>query len=140
VKIFQTKSIVSKNFIQKDFLLLTFIQKGSQKCKKSLPNWMQIPTSIHFPSLCCHQGISVPRMTLEISSYPSIDLPLFLFGLLLMFRMHLRKHTESSMYTSPKVFSRYHIYIFSRKEGSLSCLRLTQGVIPMSTTRLQRLH
>jgi hypothetical protein len=36
-------------------------------------------------------------MTLEISSYPSIDLPLFLFGLLLMFRMHLRKHTESSM-------------------------------------------
>jgi hypothetical protein len=32
----------------------------------------------------------------------------------------------------------YHIYIFSREEGSLLCLRLTQGVTPMSTTRLYR--
>jgi hypothetical protein len=40
--------------------------------------------------------------------------------------------------TSPGVFSRYHIYIFSREEGSLSCLRLTQGVTPMNTTRLYR--
>jgi hypothetical protein len=40
--------------------------------------------------------------------------------------------------TSPRVFSRYHIYIFPREEGSLSCLRLTQGVIPMSTPRLYR--
>jgi hypothetical protein len=40
--------------------------------------------------------------------------------------------------TSLGVFSRYCIYIFSREEGSLSCLRLTQGVIPMSTTRLYR--
>ncbi len=27
---------------------------------------------------------------------------------------------------------------FPREEGSLSCLKLTQGVIPMSTTRLYR--
>jgi hypothetical protein len=40
--------------------------------------------------------------------------------------------------TSPGVFSRYRIYIFSREEGSLSCLRLTQGVAPRSTTRLYR--
>jgi hypothetical protein len=78
----QTKSIVSKKFIQKDFLLLTFIQKGLQKFIKSFPNWIQIPTSIHLPTLCCHQGISVPRMTPAINSYPSINLPLFLFGLL----------------------------------------------------------
>jgi hypothetical protein len=38
--------------------------------------------------------------------------------------------------TSPGVFSRYRIYIFPRKEGSLSCLRLTQRVNAMSTTRL----
>jgi hypothetical protein len=29
-------------------------------------------------------------------------------------------------------------YIFPREEGSLSCLRQTQGVTPMSTTRLYR--
>jgi hypothetical protein len=38
--------------------------------------------------------------------------------------------------TSPGVSSRYYIYIFPREEGSLSCLRLTQRVTPMSTTRL----
>jgi hypothetical protein len=32
--------------------------------------------------------------------------------------------------TSSGVFTMYHIYIFSREEGSLSCLRLTQGVTP----------
>jgi hypothetical protein len=40
--------------------------------------------------------------------------------------------------TSPGVFSRYHIYIFPREEGSLLCLRLTQRVTPTSTTRLYR--
>jgi hypothetical protein len=40
--------------------------------------------------------------------------------------------------TSLGVFSRYCIYIFLRKEWSLSCLRLTQGVTPTSTTRLYR--
>jgi hypothetical protein len=40
--------------------------------------------------------------------------------------------------TSSEVFSRYHIYIFPREEGSLSYLRLTQGVIRMSTIRLYR--
>jgi hypothetical protein len=41
-----------------------------------------------------------------------------------------------SVWRSPGVFSRYRIYIFRREEGSLSCLRLTQGVITVSTTRL----
>jgi hypothetical protein len=68
---------------KKYFLLSTFIQKGLQKFIKSLLNWIQIPAVIHYLSLCCHQGISVPRMTLENNSYPSIDIPLFLFGLLL---------------------------------------------------------
>jgi hypothetical protein len=39
---------------------------------------------------------------------------------------------------SSSVFSRYRIFIFPREEGSLSCLKLTQGVTPMSTTRLYR--
>jgi hypothetical protein len=59
----QNKSIVSKKFVRKGFLLSAFIQKGLQKFIKSLSNWIQIPTITHFPSLCCHQGISVPRMT-----------------------------------------------------------------------------
>jgi hypothetical protein len=65
---FLNKSIVSKNFIQKKFLLSTFIQKDLQKVIKSLPNWIQIPTPIHFRSLGCHQGIFVLRMALEIRS------------------------------------------------------------------------
>jgi hypothetical protein len=42
----------------------------------------------------------------------------------LMFRMQLRK--------------RIIFIFFPRDEGSLSCLRLTHGVIPTSTTRLYR--
>jgi hypothetical protein len=40
--------------------------------------------------------------------------------------------------SSLRVFSRNYIYIFPREEGSLSYLRLTLGVTPMSTTRLYR--
>jgi hypothetical protein len=40
--------------------------------------------------------------------------------------------------TSSGVFSRYRIYIFLGEEEYLSCLRLTKGVTPMSTTRLYR--
>jgi hypothetical protein len=40
--------------------------------------------------------------------------------------------------TSPRVFYMYHIYIFPREKGSLSYLRLTQGVTLMSTTRIYR--
>jgi hypothetical protein len=42
--------------------------------------------------------------------------------------------------TSPGVFFRYRIYIFPREEGHVSCLRLTQGVTPTSTTRLYRCY
>jgi hypothetical protein len=56
----------------------------------------------------------------------------------LMFLMQLRKRMELSCSTSSGVFSRYSIYIFPRDEASLSCLRLTQGVTPTSTTRLYR--
>jgi hypothetical protein len=54
---FQTKCIIQKNF-----LFSAFIQKDLQKFIKSLPNWIQVLAPIHFYSLCCHQGISVPRM------------------------------------------------------------------------------
>jgi hypothetical protein len=94
-KIFK-KSIVSKKFTQKDFLLSTFIQKGLWKIIKSLLNWIQMPSSLHFPSLCCHQGISISRMTLEIKSYLSINLPLLLFGLL-----HLPKCYSSCVKVTP---------------------------------------
>jgi hypothetical protein len=40
--------------------------------------------------------------------------------------------------TSPGVFFRYRIYIFPWEEGSLSCLKLTQGITQTSTTRLYR--
>jgi hypothetical protein len=42
--------------------------------------------------------------------------------------------------TSPGVFSRYHIYIFPREKGSLSCLRLTQGIAPTSTTNVYKCY
>jgi hypothetical protein len=41
------------------------------KIMKSLLNWIQIPTAIHFSFLFCHQGIFVPRMVIEIGSYLS---------------------------------------------------------------------
>jgi hypothetical protein len=73
---------VVKTFKQKLFKRFFFPQpsfkKSLQKFIKSLPNWVQIWTSIQFPSLYCHQGISVPKMTLEISSCPRIDLSLSL--------------------------------------------------------------
>jgi hypothetical protein len=40
-----------------------------QKVIKSLSNCIQIPTPIYFPFIYCHQGISVPRMTIEIGSH-----------------------------------------------------------------------
>jgi hypothetical protein len=46
---FSNKGIVSKKkFIQKD-LLSNFIQKGLHKFIKSLPNWIYVLASIHFP-------------------------------------------------------------------------------------------
>jgi hypothetical protein len=96
VKTFKQKVLSLKKVYSKYFLLSTFIQKGLQKFIKSLPNWIQIPTSIHFPSLYCHQSIFVPRMTIEISSYHSINLPLFLFNLL-----HLPKCYSSRVKVIP---------------------------------------
>jgi hypothetical protein len=57
---------------------------------------------------------------------------------LLMFCMQLCKRMNHQCSISSGVFSRYRIYIFLREEGSLSFIRLTQGVTPMSTTRLYR--
>jgi hypothetical protein len=69
VKTFKQKVLSLKSLFKKIFLLSIFIQKGLQKFIKSLHNCIQIPTSIHFPSLCCHQGISVPIKALGIKSY-----------------------------------------------------------------------
>jgi hypothetical protein len=71
---FQIKSIVSKRFL---FSQPSF-KKDFKKFIKFLPNWIQVLPLIHFPSLCCHSGISVPRVAIEIRSYLSINLPLFL--------------------------------------------------------------
>jgi hypothetical protein len=79
---FSNKKYCLQKFIQKNFLLSTFIQKGLQKFIKSFPNWIQIPADIYFIFLCCHQGISVPRMTIEIRSYLSVNLTLLLICLL----------------------------------------------------------
>jgi hypothetical protein len=73
---FLDKKCCLQKFIQKNFLLSTFIQKDLQKFIKTLPNWIQVPAPIHFSSLSCHQGISIPGMTLQIKSHPSINLSL----------------------------------------------------------------
>jgi hypothetical protein len=57
---------------------------------------------------------------------------------LLTFLMQLRSTWNCHCSTSPGVFSRFHIYIFPREEGSLSCLKLIQGVTPTITTRQYR--
>jgi hypothetical protein len=49
---------------------------------KFLPNWIQVSTVIHFHFSQFHQCISIPKMTLEIKIFLSINLPLLLFGLL----------------------------------------------------------
>jgi hypothetical protein len=91
VKIFKQKVLSAKVYWKEFFLFSSSsFTKDFQKLIKSLPNWIQIPAPIHFCSLGCHQGISVPRMVVEIESYlvvvahlsSLINLPLFLFGLL----------------------------------------------------------
>jgi hypothetical protein len=77
---FQIKSIVSNSLFKIILLSQSLFKKDFQKFIKSLPNWIQIPATIYFPFLCHHQGISIPRMALEIRNYLSINLPLFLFG------------------------------------------------------------
>jgi hypothetical protein len=52
--------------------------------------------------------------------------------------LNCRTFSVVNRYSPTGVFSRYCIYIFAREEGSLSCLRLTQRVTLMSTTRLYR--
>jgi hypothetical protein len=94
MKIFKQKILPLKSY--SIFLLSTFIQKGLYKFIKPLPNRIQIPATLHVPFLCYHQGISVPRMAIEIGSYLSfsssckiisrhqcvINITLFLFYLL----------------------------------------------------------
>jgi hypothetical protein len=89
------------------------------------------PTYIHFI-----QDIE-DRCLLLTSSMSLVDLPFQ------EYRMTEKHHSSTSAQncqcsTSSGVFSRYRIYIFPREEGSRSCLRLTQGVIPTSTTRQYR--
>jgi hypothetical protein len=95
VKKFKQK-VLSLKSIQKNFLLSTFNQKDLQEYIKSLSNSIQISTPIHSPSLCCHQGMSVPRKAFEIKRYLSIILPLFPFG-----PLHLPKCYSSRVNVTP---------------------------------------
>jgi hypothetical protein len=90
---FQIKRIVSKSLFKRIFFSQPSFKKGLQKFIKSLPNWIQIPTPIHFPSLYYHLGISVPRLALENRIYPSINLPRFFFGLLHLCKCNSRSGT-----------------------------------------------
>jgi hypothetical protein len=45
---FSNKKYCLQKFIQKNFHLSTIIQRSLQKFIKSLPNWIQIPVTIHF--------------------------------------------------------------------------------------------
>jgi hypothetical protein len=68
MEIFKQK-VLSPTVYLKDFFLNIHSSKGFTKVYKSIPNWIQIPASLHVLFLCCHQGISVPRMAVEIVSY-----------------------------------------------------------------------
>jgi hypothetical protein len=92
---FQQKVLSPKAYSKEFFFSSSFIKKF-QKFTKSLLNWIQISTPSHFPCLYCRQGISVPRMALHTRSYRSINLPVFLFGLL-----HLPKCSSSRVKVTP---------------------------------------
>jgi hypothetical protein len=99
VKTFKQKVLSLKKVYSKGFssLNLHLKKKVLQKFMKYLSNWIQILTTIHFPFLYFHYGISVPRndhwakKLSSLSSSPLITNPLsishFLLGLL-----HLSYH------------------------------------------------
>jgi hypothetical protein len=99
--------------------------------------------------LCCHVASqSMPTLAPPLPPSPMRWAPLLPHGTMLVLTLghttcwHFVCSSASTQNcqcsTSPGVFSRYRIYIFPREEGSLSCLRLAQGVISLSTTRLCR--
>jgi hypothetical protein len=90
--------------------------------------------------LCCHARVATVRLSHDLV----VD------ELRVTTDMKLLNHVDV-FYASPQAHGivnvalhreyspgRYSIYIFPREEGSLSYLRLTQRVNPMSTTRLYR--
>jgi hypothetical protein len=69
-EILQTKVLSLKKLFKKIFLLSTFIKRYYKSLQNPfLMGSKSRQSPIHFPSLCCHQGISVPRKALEIKSY-----------------------------------------------------------------------
>jgi hypothetical protein len=77
---FSNKKYCLQKFIQKNFSSHhPSFKNDFQKFIKSLHNWIQISTPIHFSSLWYRQGISMPKMAHGIRSYLSTNLPLFLF-------------------------------------------------------------
>jgi hypothetical protein len=77
VKNFKQK-VLSPKVYSKEFSSLSLHSKGFTKLYKIPPKLDPNPNTHSFPYLYRHQGISVSRMTLEIRSYLSINLPLFL--------------------------------------------------------------
>jgi hypothetical protein len=74
VKIFKQKVLSPKVYSKEIFFSQSSFKKDLQKFIKPILNWIQIPTPIHFASLCCHLGIFVPRTVPEIRILVSISL------------------------------------------------------------------
>jgi hypothetical protein len=70
-EIFQTKSIVSKSLFKR-ISSLSLHSKGFTKVYKIPPSLDPKPSNHSFPFLYCHQGISIPRMDIEIVSDHSL--------------------------------------------------------------------
>jgi hypothetical protein len=77
VKIFKQNVLSLKSYSKEFFSRHPSFKFFFQKIIKSLPNWIKIPASIHFSYLSRHQGVSVPRIVVEIGSYLSMNIPLF---------------------------------------------------------------
>jgi hypothetical protein len=72
MKIFKQKVLSSKVYL-KEFSSLNLHSKGFTTVYEIPPQLDPKPSNHSFPFLCCHQGIYVPRMTVEIGSYLSLS-------------------------------------------------------------------
>jgi hypothetical protein len=95
-------------------------KKNFQKLIKSLPNWIQIPTPIHFSSLCCRQGISVPRMALR-SEVILVSISLYFSSIKSLYSNH-PSVTQEVVCLSPCVMLFYNQVLLLTCQGhTFSC-------------------
>jgi hypothetical protein len=102
VKNFKQKVLFPKVYSKEFSSHHPSFRKDLKKFIKFLSNWIKIPAPIHFSSLCCRQGIYVPRMALEIIIYLIINFPLFLF-----IPLHLPKFYSSRVKVTPSCEAQY---------------------------------